>query len=58
MACIEARGLRKAFGATIALDGIDCGLKRAASWGSSVPTEQVRPPRSTRFSASLPIREN
>src|SRR5204863_2880399 len=23
MACIEARGLRKAFGATIALDGID-----------------------------------
>src|SRR5256885_4393714 len=23
MACIEARGLRKAFGATVALDGID-----------------------------------
>ena len=23
MACIEARGLRKAFGATLALDGVD-----------------------------------
>jgi ABC-2 type transport system ATP-binding protein len=27
MACIEARGLRKAFGATIAVDGIDLGIE-------------------------------
>ena len=30
MACIEARGLRKAFGATVALDGVICVSKRAA----------------------------
>ena len=33
MACIEARGLRKAFGATIALDGIDLHVEEGRILG-------------------------
>jgi len=33
MACIEARGLRKAFGATIALDGVDLRVKEGRILG-------------------------
>ena len=33
MACIEARGLRKAFGATIALDGIDLRVEEGRILG-------------------------
>src|SRR5712671_5690191 len=33
MACIEARGLRKAFGATVALDGIDLRVEEGRILG-------------------------
>ncbi len=33
MACIEARGLRKAFGKTVAVDGVDLRSRRAGSSG-------------------------
>ena len=33
MACIEARGLRKAFGTTIALDGIDLRVEEGRILG-------------------------
>ena len=33
MACIEARGLRKTFGATVALDSIDLKLKEGRILG-------------------------
>src|SRR5439155_24061023 len=33
MACIEARGLRKAFGATIALDGVDLRVEEGRILG-------------------------
>src|SRR5207302_8451808 len=33
MACIEARGLRKAFGTTIALDGIELGVEEGRILG-------------------------
>ena len=59
MATIEARGLRKAFGTTIALDGVDLRVsKRVASSDSSVPTARARRPRSMRFSASPHMRDN
>ena len=33
MACIEARGLRKAFGATVALDGVDLRVEEGRILG-------------------------
>src|SRR5438105_8700118 len=33
MACIEARGLRKAFGATVALDGVDLHVEEGRILG-------------------------
>ena len=56
MACIEARGLRKAFGTTIALDGVNLRVEEGRILDSSAPTARAKPPRSTRFSASLRIR--
>src|SRR6201982_1429957 len=37
MACIEARGLRKAFGATVALDGIDLRIEEGRIPGVIAP---------------------
>jgi hypothetical protein len=51
MSAIAARELRKTFGTTVALDGIDLHVEEGASSDSSVPTVQARPPYSTRFSA-------
>ena len=38
----EMRGIRKAFGATVALDGVDCRSRRARSAGSSARTAPAR----------------
>src|SRR6266702_8978262 len=38
MACIEARGLRKAFGTTIALDGVDLRVEEGRILGLIGPT--------------------
>ncbi len=51
MACIEARGLRKAFGTTVALDGIDLRVEEGRILGMIGPNGQARPLRSTRFLA-------
>ncbi len=45
MACIEARCLRKTFGTTIALDGVDLRVEEGRILGL------IGPPRSTQFSA-------
>src|SRR6201981_2587773 len=37
MACIEARGLRKAFGTTVAVDGVDLRVEEGRILGLSVP---------------------
>ncbi len=34
MACIEARGLRKAYGATVALDSVDLRVERGPHPGT------------------------
>ena len=45
MACIEARGLRKTYGATVAARrDRPAKSRRAASWASSVPTAPARAP--------------
>jgi len=58
MTCIETRGLRKAFGTTVAVDGVDLRVEEGRIVGLIVPMAQARPQRSTRFSGSRPIREN
>ena len=52
MATIEARGLRKVFGTTVALDGIDLRVEEGRILGISVPMARARRLRSTRFSDS------
>ena len=53
MACIEARGLRKTFGATIALDGLDLTVEEGRIVGIIGPNGAARAPPSMRSSASL-----
>jgi len=49
MACIEARGLRKAFGTTVAVDGIDLRVEVGRILGLIGPNGRARPQRSMRF---------
>jgi len=57
MACIEARGLRKAFGTTIAVDGINLRVEGGPHPRTHrAPTGRARPQRSMRFCASPHIR--
>jgi len=58
MACIEARVFRKAFGTTVALDGVDLRVEEGRILGIIGPNGAGRRLRSTRFSASPPIKEN
>ena len=58
MACIEARGLRKSFGKTIALDGINLRVEDGRILGIIGPNGAGKPLRSTRFLASRHIRAN
>jgi len=44
MACIEARGLRKAFGATVAVDGVNLCVEEGRILGIIGPTAQARRP--------------
>ena len=44
MTCIEARGLSKTFGTTVALDGIDLHVEEGRILGLIVPTARARPP--------------
>jgi len=50
MACIEARGLRKAFGTTIALDGSICGVEEGRILGLIGPKA---PAKTTALNAIL-----
>ena len=43
MHCIEARGLRKAFGTTVALDGVDLRVEEGRILGLIARTEPARP---------------
>jgi len=58
MACIEARGLRKSFGKTIALDGINLRVEDGRILGIIGPNGAGKTTRSTRFSASRRIKAN
>lgn len=58
MACIEARGLRKAFGTTIAVDGIDLLVEEGRILGLIGLTVRARPRCSMPFWASLRIKAN
>jgi len=42
MACIEARGLRKAFGTTVAVDGVDLRVEEGRILGLIGRTEPAR----------------
>ena len=44
MACIEARGLRKAFGSNVALDGIDLRVEEGRILGIVGPNGAGKPP--------------
>ena len=58
MAVIEARGLRKAYGITVAVDGVDLQVEKGRILGLIGPTAPARPPRSMRFWASRHTRES
>ena len=58
MATIEARGLRKTFGTTVALDGIDLHIEEGRILGMIGPTAQARQPRLMQFSGLLHTMEN
>ena len=58
MATIEARGLRKTFGTTVALDGIDLRVEEGRILGLVGPNGAGKQPRSMQFSGSLHMREN
>jgi len=58
MTVIEARGLRKAFGSTIALDGVDLHVEEGRILGIIGPTAPAKAPPSTPFSVSSRIRGN
>jgi len=56
---IEARGLRKAYGTTIALDGVDLWLKKAASSDSTALTAPAKiKPNTGQYSLSFSLRHS
>ena len=58
MATIEARGLRKTFGTTVALEGIDLHIEEGRILGIIGPMARVRQLHLMRFWGSLHTREN
>ena len=58
MACIEARGLRKAFGTTIALDGIDLRVEEGRILGLIGPNGAGKTTALNAILGLTPIREN
>ena len=55
MACIEARGLRKAFGTTVALDGVDLRVEEGRILGLIGPNGAGKTHRAQRDSRPHPL---
>ena len=58
MACIEARGLRKTFGTTVALDGIDLRVEEGRILGLIGPNGAGKTTALNAILGLTPYREN